>query len=71
MTALKTRLPEINKPQATISGVLPLALTERWSIMTALKTRLPEINKPQATISGVEISMCYPMDSNTCIEVTA
>jgi hypothetical protein len=34
------------------------------------KTHLPETNKQQARISGVEISMCYPMDSNTCIEVT-
>jgi hypothetical protein len=34
------------------------------------KTHLPEINKPQARISGVEISMCYPIDSNTCIKVT-
>jgi hypothetical protein len=34
------------------------------------KTHLPEINKPQARISGVEIPMCYPIDSNTCIEVT-
>jgi hypothetical protein len=31
---------------------------------------LLEINKPQARISGVEISMCYPIDSKTCIEVT-
>jgi hypothetical protein len=30
----------------------------------------PEINKPQARISGVEIFMCYPIVSNTCIEVT-
>jgi hypothetical protein len=34
------------------------------------KTHLPEINKPQARITGVEISMCYTIDSNTCIEVT-
>jgi hypothetical protein len=34
------------------------------------KTRLPKINKPQARISGVEISMCYPIDSNTCIDFT-
>jgi hypothetical protein len=36
------------------------------------KTYLPEneINKPQARISGVEMSMCYPIDPNTCIEVT-
>jgi hypothetical protein len=27
-------------------------------------------NKPQERISGVAISMCYPIDSNTCIEVT-
>jgi hypothetical protein len=33
------------------------------------KTHLPEINKPQERISGVEVSMCYPIDSNTCIEV--
>jgi hypothetical protein len=31
---------------------------------------MPIINKPQARISGVEISMCYPIDSNTCTEVT-
>jgi hypothetical protein len=35
------------------------------------KTHLPEINKPHARISGVEISMCYPIDSNTCIEITS
>jgi outer membrane receptor for ferrienterochelin and colicin len=34
------------------------------------KMYLSEINKPQARISGVELSMCYPVDSNTCIEVT-
>jgi hypothetical protein len=34
---------------------------------TQHKTHLPEINKPQARISGVEISMCDPIDSNTCI----
>jgi hypothetical protein len=34
------------------------------------KRHIPEINKPQARISGVEISMCYPIDSNTCIAVT-
>jgi hypothetical protein len=33
------------------------------------KTRLPEINKLQARIYEVEISMCYPVDSNTCIKV--
>jgi hypothetical protein len=34
------------------------------------KTHLPEINIPPARISGVDISMCYSIDSNTCIEVT-
>jgi hypothetical protein len=47
----------------------PLPLAERWPF-TALKTRhglpeQPEMNTPQAWISGVEISMCYPMYSNT------
>jgi hypothetical protein len=51
-------------------GIMFSPLAESWTI-AALKTRqLPEINKPQARISGVEISMYYPIDSDTCIEVT-
>jgi hypothetical protein len=41
------------------------------SLPSQNKTHLPEINKPQARISGVEVSMCYPTESNTCIEVTS
>jgi hypothetical protein len=42
---------------------------EKWPITSPQnKTRhLPEINKTPARISGLEISMCYPIDSNTCI----
>jgi hypothetical protein len=40
------------------NNLLPLLLTERWPITA---------HKPPSRISGVEISMCYPTDSNTCI----
>jgi hypothetical protein len=52
-----------------VSRIPPHA--ERWPCHSPRnKTHLPEINKPQARISGVELSMCYPVDSNTCTDVT-
>jgi hypothetical protein len=75
--------PRVNSHSAIRTTLLsPLALTvansapnitrKRWPI-TALKTtrHLPEINKPHARIPGVVIPMSYPIDSNTCIEVTS
>jgi hypothetical protein len=49
-------------------NLLPLPLTERWPITALETTHLPEVNKPQARISGVGMSMCYSIDSNTCIK---
>jgi hypothetical protein len=40
--------------------------TTRRKVANHSPRNLPKINKPQARISGVEISMCYPIDSNTC-----
>jgi hypothetical protein len=53
-----------------LANLLPLPLARKVANHSSQnKTHLPEINKPQARISGMEIFMCYPIDSNTCIEV--
>jgi hypothetical protein len=57
--------------ELTVAKSAPLATLRKLANHSPQnQTHLPEINKPQTRISGVEISMCYPTDSNTYIEVT-